>query len=141
LILVEEGEIVLVENLEELLPGRFLELLVIVAEIETQNSAAALPGAYNRRPSAAFFGPTANLIVVGGGGGLAHRSAPRTCLFSVSTLQLDASSWRRPGAPRSEIHRSIISRMRIAKASTAKGLVIISMPGSRKPVVTAALSA
>lgn len=44
-------------------------------------------------------------------------------------------------AHRSRDRSSIMSRIRVASASTANGLVIIAMPGSRKPFATAAFSA
>jgi len=41
---MKEGEIVVVENLEELLPGRLFESLVVLAEIEAQDPAGSVAG-------------------------------------------------------------------------------------------------
>ena len=47
--------------------------------------------------------------------------------------------WKAVTAPAR--HASIISRIRMARASTANGFVIISIPGSRKPFAMVAFSA
>jgi hypothetical protein len=73
---MEKGEVAILENLEELLPGRLLELLVVIAEIEAKNSAPLPFGPNDRRASPALFGPATDLIVISGRGGLAHGFAP-----------------------------------------------------------------
>jgi hypothetical protein len=52
LVLVEEGEFVLVKLLEELIPGDLLERLVRLAEIEPQDSRIVLLSKYPSRASA-----------------------------------------------------------------------------------------
>jgi hypothetical protein len=61
---VEELEVVVVEDPEELLPGGFLQLLVVLTEIEAEDAAASAARAYNRRTSAALFRPAADLVVI-----------------------------------------------------------------------------
>jgi hypothetical protein len=92
---MEKGEIAILENLEELLPGRLLELLVVLAEIEAKNSAPLPFGPNDRRASPALFGPATDLIVISGRGGLAHGFAPWKLQFCDSTSKIRVRSWQR----------------------------------------------
>ena len=65
---MQERDVVLVENLEELLPGNLLEAFLLLAEVEAKD-----PASPDRRAASALLGPAPDLIVVGGGGCLAHR--------------------------------------------------------------------
>jgi hypothetical protein len=70
---VQERDVVLVEDLEELVPGNLLEALLLLAEVEPKNAAASLSGAHDGWAAAALLGPASDLVVLGGGGCLAHR--------------------------------------------------------------------
>jgi hypothetical protein len=69
---MQERDVVLVENLEELLPGNLLEAFLLLAEVEAKDPAPP-SGAHDRRAATALLGPAPDLVVVGGGGCLAHR--------------------------------------------------------------------
>src|SRR5687768_3732082 len=73
LVLVEKGQLVLVENLEEALPVDFLQSLFRLAEIYAQYAAlAAVLDA--GRMAIALLRPFADFPGVGGGLGFAHRT-------------------------------------------------------------------
>jgi hypothetical protein len=79
---MQKLKLILVEDLEELLPGSLLQLLVILAEVEAQDAAASAAGAHDGGASAALFRPTADLVVIG----------CRRCLTHDSTSR---KTWRR----------------------------------------------
>ena len=70
---MQERNVVLIEDLEELLPRNLLEAFLLLAEVEPENAAAPLSGSYDGWAAAALLGPAPDLVVVGGGGCLAHR--------------------------------------------------------------------
>jgi len=73
---VKEGEIALLEDLKELVPGRLFELLVVLAEVEAKNPPSSFSGSHDRGPPAAFFSPATDLVMISGRSGLAHRFLP-----------------------------------------------------------------
>ena len=64
LVLVQKCEFVIIENLEELLPGYSLKFLILLAEIETQDTTLALAGAHDSGTPVPLFGPGPDLVVV-----------------------------------------------------------------------------
>src|SRR5688500_8595162 len=59
-----------------------------------------------------------------------------------SSDQVRGHAFRQHALRRARLHRPrIMLRILLASASTAKGLVIIAMPGSRKPLAMVAFSA
>src|SRR4051794_37087700 len=81
-LLVEEGEPRFVELLEKLVPGDFLEGVVLgvwrVRELQAENAGAALAmrRAHDRRAAAARLGPFADLVVIGCHFRFGHRRKP-----------------------------------------------------------------
>jgi hypothetical protein len=76
LILVQEGELAIVEDLEELVPAHLLEVRLLLAEVDAEDAAVVAGVADFGRPPFAGLDPFADDLVIGGRGGFALSSAP-----------------------------------------------------------------
>jgi hypothetical protein len=74
LVLMEEGELRLLEHREERLPVDFLEARVRLPEVDAQDATRVAAVGHTRGATAALLGPAADGLVIGGRGAavLAH---------------------------------------------------------------------
>src|SRR6201999_208666 len=77
LVLMQEGKLVVVENLEELVPADLFEAFLGLLEIDTQNAACAAGRTDLCGPAFTPLDPFADFVVIGGGTGFGHECLHR----------------------------------------------------------------